>query len=496
MVDGMTTRLQRAMEALQLLVEFDREGYFLAANGTFLELFGYRNDEVAGQHHRLLVDSQEASEPEYGAFWAELARGHSKSGRFRCLSKSGEEIWIDANYYSLLDDNGTVERIVMTAADVTEREKRRAHSASVLAAIDHAQAVIEFSLEGAILRANDNFLAVLGYTEAELAGQHHSLFVRPDYARSAEYRNFWTRLGRGESFAAQFERIGKGGKVVWIEASYNPLRDARGNVIGVVKFAIDITARKAANTRLADEFEADVKALVSDVAGSAHDMENTAQSLAASAQQTNQQSSALAAASEELAMSITEISRQLSEATNVVDLAVQLTSRSEEQVGNLLSVSEKVGSVTQLIAQIASQTNLLALNATIEAARAGEAGRGFAVVAAEVKALANQTTKATADIAQHIKDIQASSTATAQAIQEISRVITTVSEVNSSIAGAIEEQTATTREVSSNLNGFQGAAELVGQSSGTVLLRSQSLSDKATDLQEKVDRFLLSARAM
>ncbi|QCI79006.1 PAS domain S-box protein [Hankyongella ginsenosidimutans] len=211
----------------------------------------------------------------------------------------------------------------------------------MLAAIDHAQAVIEFSLEGAILRANDNFLAVLGYTEAELAGQHHSLFVRPDYARSAEYRNFWTRLGRGESFAAQFERIGKGGKVVWIEASYNPLRDARGNVIGVVKFAIDITARKAANTRLADEFEADVKALVSDVAGSAHDMENTAQSLAASAQQTNQQSSALAAASEELAMSITEISRQLSEATNVVDLAVQLTSRSEEQVGNLLSVSEK-----------------------------------------------------------------------------------------------------------------------------------------------------------
>ena len=149
---------------------------------------------------------------------------------------------------------------------------------------------------------------------------------------------------------------------------------------------------------------------------------------------------------EELAASVNEISRQISESTRVVNVAVTEAQKSEQMVSDLVTAAQTIGEVTRIIAGIASQTNLLALNATIEAARAGEAGKGFAVVASEVKSLATQTAKATGDIEQQIKDIQNASQTAAGAIREIGRIVTQVSEISTSIAGAVEEQSVATKD--------------------------------------------------
>jgi methyl-accepting chemotaxis protein len=264
----------------------------------------------------------------------------------------------------------------------------------------------------------------------------------------------------------------------------------------VVKFATDLSKRKQENAAMADDFEQNVKALVQQVASSANDMQGTAQSLSAAAEQTNQQSSTVSAATEELSASVSEIARQITESNNVIGAAVAGARKSEQMVAELVGAADKIGAVTQMINDIASQTNLLALNATIEAARAGEAGKGFAVVASEVKSLATQTSRATEEIEQQIKGIQESSQTTAEAIREIANIIAKVSEISTSISGAVEEQSAATREVSANINGVTQAAEDTGRSSTTVLNVSQELAQQAAGLEQRVDQFLITVRAM
>lgn len=370
------------------------------------------------------------------------------------------------------------------------------NNAGQVSAIAKSQAVIEFHMDGTIITANENFLSVMGYRLEEIQGKHHSMFAEPAFAASQEYKEFWAKLNRGEYQAAQYKRIGKGGKEVWIEASYNPILDLSGKPFKVVKYATDLSKRKAENAKLANDFETNVKSLVDGVSTSADDMQVTAQSLAAAAEQTNQQSSTVATAAEELSASVNEISRQLAESTNVINTAVAEANKSEKLVAALVSTAEKIGDVSAMIAQIAGQTNLLALNATIEAARAGEAGKGFAVVASEVKSLANQTAKATEEISTQINEIQESSKTTASSIKEIAGVITRISQISTSISGAVEEQSAATREVSTNIVGVKQAAGDTGQSATNVLKGSQSLSERAAELQNSVAKFLAQVRAM
>lgn len=369
-------------------------------------------------------------------------------------------------------------------------------NAGRVAAMNRSQAVIEFNLDGTIITANENFLSVLGYTLDEIKGKHHSMFVEPEYKESQDYKEFWSELSKGKFKAAQYKRIGKGGKEVWIEASYNPILDMNGRPFKVVKFATDLSGRKAENRKLADDFERDVKSLVNVVASSAGQMQSSAQTLAAAAEETNQQSSVVAAATEELSTSVSEISRQLTEAMTVVQKAVHEAEKTDEIVAALVETAEKVGQVTQMIADIAGQTNLLALNATIEAARAGEAGKGFAVVASEVKSLATETAKATDEIATQIKAIQERSKSTADAIRTIVSSIENINHVNSSISSAVEEQSAATQEVAANISGVQQAAQETGRSSNDVLHGSQDLLEMSHTLSQQVDTFLGNVRAM
>ncbi|MBK6708476.1 MAG: PAS domain S-box protein [Sphingomonadales bacterium] len=318
-------------------------------------------------------------------------------------------------------------------------------------ALNRAQAVIHFQLDGTIIDANDNFLAVMGYTRSEVVGKHHSMFAEPAFAASQEYRDFWEALRRGEFKAAQYKRFGKGGKEVWIEASYNPIFDMKGKPFKVTKFATDLTPRKDENSRLASAFETNVQSLVQIVASSATEMQATSHALASAAEETSAQSGIVAAATEELSSSVNEISSQVVQSVKIVNEAVEEARKTEALVVNLTDAAARISEVTSLISDIASQTNLLALNATIEAARAGDAGKGFAVVAAEVKKLAQETAQATESISAQIADIQGASRTTADAIRHISGVIEKVSQISTVISSAVEEQSAATQEVASNI---------------------------------------------
>ncbi len=493
---GDTAAVIEALNRSQAVIEFKLDGTIITANENFLGALGYSLDEIKGRHHSMFVEPAYRESSDYREFWAKLNRGEFQAAQYKRIGKGGKEIWIEASYNPILGKNGKPYKVIKFATDISKKMAEYADLHGKVDAISRSQAVIEFQLDGTIITANENFLSVMGYRLDEIKGRHHSMFAEPAFAASPEYKEFWAKLNRGEFQAAQYKRIGKGGKEIWIEASYNPIMDQNGRPCKVVKFATDLTKRKEQNLALARDFESGVKSLVQVVANSADNMQQTAQSLAAAAEQTNQQSSTVAAASDELAASVSEIARQLTEATRVINVAVNEARNSEKMVGDLVNSADKIGNVTQMITDIAGQTNLLALNATIEAARAGEAGKGFAVVASEVKSLANQTAKATEEIEEQIRGIQGASQTTAGAIREIGEIISKINEISTSISGAVEEQSAATREVSQNINGVTQAAEETGRNSTSVLEVSRSLSDQAADLGQRVDQFLLNVRAM
>ena len=232
-----------AIRNTMALIEFTPQGEILEANEPFLATVGYRREEVCGQHHRMFCTRELLTSPAYAQFWQRLANGESFSDRFVRLAKGGREIWLEASYLPVSDSSGRVTRVIKVATDITAQVQAEHQHQSMLNAIDRSMAVIEFNLAGEVMEANDNFLQTMGYRLEEIRGKHHSQFCDREEAGSEDYRRFWQRLNQGEFISDRFKRIAKGGRVVWLRATYNPLYDASGKLYGVVKFASDITAQ-------------------------------------------------------------------------------------------------------------------------------------------------------------------------------------------------------------------------------------------------------------
>ena len=244
-----------ALGRSQAVIEFKPDGTILGANENFLRVVGYSLEDIRGRHHSLFVEPAHVQGTEYRLFWERLAHGHFHSDQYKRFGKDGREVWIQASYNPVLDAGGKTVKVVKYATDITEAKLRSADHEGQLNAVSKSQAVIEFKLDGTILHANENFLKTVGYALEEVKGRHHSMFAEPAVAHSPEYRHFWEKLGRGEFDAGQYRRLAKGGREVWIQASYNPILDLNGKPFKVVKYATDITADVQANRMLREAVE-------------------------------------------------------------------------------------------------------------------------------------------------------------------------------------------------------------------------------------------------
>lgn len=240
-------QLIQALNKVQAIIEFNLDGTIITANENFLKTLGYELNEIQGKHHRMFCEADFADSLIYRQFWEKLNRGEYESDFYKRIGKGGKEVWIQASYNPVFDEDGKVYKVIKFATDVTEAKLRTAEFEGKINAIERAQAVIEFNLDGTIILANENFLKTLGYGLEEIQGKHHRMFCDPDYTQTEDYKKFWERLGSGQFEVAEYKRFGKGGKEIWIQASYNPIFDLNGKVMKVVKFATDVTQVKLKN---------------------------------------------------------------------------------------------------------------------------------------------------------------------------------------------------------------------------------------------------------
>jgi methyl-accepting chemotaxis protein len=408
-----------AINKSQAVAHFAMDGTFLDVNDVFLKLFGYEQAEVLGQNHRMFVDPNVAEGEDYTAFWQKLRTGEYRQGEFKRVAKGQREVWIQASYNPILDMDGRPFKVVKFASDVTEAKMRAADHGSQFEAINRSQAVIQFDLDGHVLDANEHFCNAMGYRLSEIRGRHHRMFVDPAYAAGKAYDEFWQRLRRGEFFSAIFERVGRNGRRVSIQASYNPILDLNGRPFKVVKYATDVSRNMEARARAVGA---------------------TAQTLS------NVQS--VAAAAERMSVTVSEIAGVMVRSKDAVDGIHGKAHIADQAQIRLRVAAQSMDGVVQAITKIAEQINLLALNATIEAVRAGEAGKGFAIVANEVKSLANQATSATARILVEITGMQEVSDDVANTLSSITAGVAAVQEFVTQATSSIGEQSAATRDIS------------------------------------------------
>lgn len=249
-------QLVNAINRSQAVIEFGLDGTIMTANENFLNVMGYTLADIVGKHHSMFVVPAMRETAEYREFWARLGRGDYQSAEYKRVARNGKEVWIQASYNPVMDDNGNPFKVVKFATDITAQKIRSMEDAGKIAAIGRAQAVIEFNLDGTIITANENFLGAIGYSLDEIRGKHHRMFVIESDRDSSAYREFWASLNRGDHQAAEYKRIGKGGKEIWILASYNPILDDAGKPFKIVKFATDVTQQKLQTANFSGQIDA------------------------------------------------------------------------------------------------------------------------------------------------------------------------------------------------------------------------------------------------
>jgi len=540
-----------AISKIQGVIELDLMGKILAVNANLCKTTGYTESEMLGNEHSLFVDAAYKSSPEYKAFWEKLARGEGVSGVFKRLGKGGKEIWLQETYNPILDLNGKPYKVVNYATDVTKYKMLDADNEGQLSSIDRALGSIEFALDGKITKVNKNFASVTGYSAQDLVGNHHSILVDGAYKASPEYKALWDKLNHGEFDAGTYKLIGKDGKEIWLQASYNPILDLNGKPYKIIKFAIDITAQHnsaAALESAVDETQAIIEgAKAGDLTGrvslegktgaigslcdgvnalldkmgevimqvrDAGETINTAAGEISSgnndlSSRTEQQASSLeetASSMEELASTVKQNAENAKQANQLAAAASGVAVKGGQVVNQVIttmsdinSSSRKIEDIISVIDGIAFQTNILALNAAVEAARAGEQGRGFAVVAAEVRNLAQRSAGAAKEIKQLISDSVAK-------VQDGSRLVEdagkTMGEIVSSVQRVTDimgEITAASVEQSSGIDQVNHAItsmdEVTQQNAALVeeaAAAAESLVEQAVSLMETVSGFKLN----
>ncbi|ADT87684.1 methyl-accepting chemotaxis protein [Vibrio furnissii] len=344
-------------------IEFAPDGHIRFANALFLSVVGYTLEEVQGKHHSILCFPEDTAKADYQQLWHDLKSGHPVRGRFIRKDRHDNAVWVAATYFPVLE-HGHVAYVAKVASNVTQEQVELERNQALLKAMDKSLAVIDFTPDGTVLSANRNFLACLDYQLNDIVGQHHRLFCEDDFYQNNP--NFWADLASGKIQSGLFKRRDKHGRVIWLEATYNPIFNHENKVVKIIKLASDITER------------VEQAMVVRDAAKKSCQIAEDTVSIARQGQGS--------------IASMLSNSKEINAAVDVVSGLIEELNRQ----------SKNVEAIVSTISDIAEQTNLLALNAAIEAARAGDQGRGFAVVADEVRKLASRTSASTSEIASVI----------------------------------------------------------------------------------------------
>jgi len=543
----------------------DTKGRLTYFNDQFVDAAGFTEAELMGQPHNIIRHPDMPPEA-FADLWATLKAGKPWAGAVKNRRKNGDFYWVLASATPIWE-NGQVTGYMSIRSRLSADQRAEAEHVYALLRANKAQA---YRVDAGIIRRRSLSDRLAFFTRTLKARLITLISVQAAFmvivALEAEFGSGQHEFTTASAVAMAMLCLGLllGGLLglQTIRAVGRPLEQLNGAMakiaqglfnsrivieqddeIGVAlrnvqamqaKLGFDreeqkdtakrvSIRRKADMVKLADDFEGAVGQIVETVSSASTQLEASAGTLTSTAERAQQLTGVVATASEEastnvqsvasateeMASSVNEISRQVQDSARMANEAVDQARKTNDRVSELSKAAARIGDVVELINTIAGQTNLLALNATIEAARAGEAGRGFAVVASEVKALAEQTAKATGEIGQQITGIQAATQESVNAIKEISATIEKLSEISSTIAAAVEEQGAATQEisrnvqqaaqgtqqVSSNITDVQRGASETGSASSQVLSAAQSLSGDSNRLKLEVGKFLDSVRA-